>query len=186
MDTRQATRLEYGPVYATEDPTDPDSKESESPSPFNEAFTWSALIVCLAGWTVIGLFLWIPRVIRAVLLFSLSLVQATVTETDLADAGRRLRSAANFYRRGFVGAVDSIRSPRGGEGDPDTEWTIELGLILRETAWALFVWYLLLWAAGFSLITPIDVAAFLTDVDWGALWSGAVDAASSVPHGVGP
>ncbi|NNL30413.1 MAG: hypothetical protein HKO77_05290, partial [Gemmatimonadetes bacterium] len=111
METQQATRLEYGPVYRTEDQMNATSQKKSIAFRLNEAFTWAALIVCLAGWTVVGFFLWIPRVIRAVLMFSLSLVQATVMENDLAGPGRRLRSAANFYRRGFVSAVDSIRPP---------------------------------------------------------------------------
>lgn len=184
MEAQEATRLEYGPVYAAEDPTDSTSEDDETAF-FNEAFTWAALIVCLAGWTVIGLFLWIPRAIRAILLFSLSLVQATVTETDLDAAGRRLRSAANFYRRGFVGAVESIRSSRDADGRSEGGWTIESSLILRETAWALFVWYLILWGAGFAILTPVDLGTLLIGLEWGALWSGIVDTAASIPAAVG-
>ncbi|MBT8488676.1 MAG: hypothetical protein HKN72_10935 [Gemmatimonadetes bacterium] len=184
METQQATRLEYGPVYRTEDQMNATSQKKSIAFRLNEAFTWAALIVCLAGWTVVGFFLWIPRVIRAVLMFSLSLVQATVMENDLAGPGRRLRSAANFYRRGFVSAVDSIRPPEDGGGSSDGDLTIEGGLILRETAWALFVWYLFLWWIDFPMITPVNVATFVGNVDWAGIWSGLVDAAATIPDGV--
>lgn len=187
METQQATRLEYGPVYARQERADATSEDKSIVSRLNEAFTWGALVVCLAGWTVVGFFLWIPRVIRAVLMFSLSLVQATVRETDLAGPGRRLRSAANFYRRGFVSAVDSIRPSeenRGPSGTSDADLSIEGSLILRETAWALFVWYLFLWWVDYPMITPVDVVAFVANVDWAAIWSGLVDAAATIPDGV--
>ena len=70
---------------------------------------------------IIGLFLWIPRVLRAVLGFSVALVHSTLTETNAEAAGRRLRSAANFYRRGFVSAVESIRPPKATQEDRGEE-----------------------------------------------------------------
>ena len=49
--------------------------------------TWGVLAICLAAWSVIGFFLWIPRLVGAVLLFSVALVQSTVTETGAESAG---------------------------------------------------------------------------------------------------
>ena len=185
MKTHQATPvLRYSRSYAVDDDAPEAVMETTKPvSKLNEAVTWGVLGICLAGWSVIGLFLWIPRVMRAVLLFSVALVQSTVAETNAEPAGRRLRSAANFYRRGFVGAVESIRLPRrkheeDREEDSDADWSIESGLIIRETAWAIVVWYMVLWSTGLVQGTPVDLAA----VPWSDMWSGAVEAVASIPE----
>lgn len=181
MKAQEAVVLEYAPVYAEEDPTEVGT--SERVSLVNEVVTWSVLAICLAGWSIIGLFLWIPRVVRAVLLFSVALVQSTMAETGAEHAGRRLRSAANFYRRGFVGAVEAIRSPRE---ETKEEAAAGLGidgrLILRESAWALFVWYLILWAVGFPEVTPVDLVSYLTGLPWSEVWSSTFEALASIPE----
>ena len=183
MNTQEITRLEYGRVHAADRRAERGPDTPERFSALNEAVTWGVLGICLAAWSVIGLFLWIPRLLRAVLIFSVALVQSTVVETGAESAGRRLRSAANFYRRGFVGAVESIRSPRGRrKGDSDEDRGIEPWLILGETAWALFVWYLALWLAGFALLTPNDLVSSLAAAPWSEVGSSAVQALTSIPE----
>lgn len=158
-------------------------QETSRISKMNEAVTWGVLSICLAGWAVVGLFLWIPRVLRAVVAFSVALVHSTLTETNAEAAGRSLRSAANFYRRGFVSAVESIRPPKPehekdqGEGG-GAEGTVPSGPIIRETAWAIVVWYVVVWTTGLLQGTPIDLAA----APWSELWAGAVEAVASIPH----
>jgi hypothetical protein len=78
--------------------------------------------------------------------------------------------------------VESIRPPRrkdeeDREEDSDADWSIESGLIIRETAWAIVVWYLILWTTGLVQGTPVDLAA----VPWSDMWSGAVGAIASIP-----
>ena len=184
MNTQQATPiLRYSRLHEVEESSESraDSTENEI-SKLNEAVTWGALIICLAGWAVIGLFLWIPKVVRAVVLFSVALVHSTLAETGADQAGRRLRSAADFYRRGFVGAVESIRQSGSdddeGAEESDAPPSIESGLILREATWAIVVWYVILWPTGVLEGTPLDLAA----VPWSDLWSGWVETVWSIPE----
>ena len=184
MKTWQETSvLHYDRLYQKAEAIDERPEETPRVSKLNEALTRAILSVCLVGWAVLGFLLWIPRLLRAVLAFSAALIDSTLTETDAAPAGRRLRSAANFYRRGFVSAVESIRVTKSGrEEDPDDERTSQgsapSGLILRETAWAIVVWYVVLWAAGPIRGTALDVGA----LPWSDLWTGMVAAIASIPE----
>jgi hypothetical protein len=180
MKTRQAT-LHYDRLYRSEDAREPPGEKAPRASKLSEAVTWGVLGLCLAGWTLVGLFLWIPRVLRAVLVFSVSLIHATLTETSVEAAGRSLRSAADFYRRGFASAVESIRPPTPeAEGDHDDDprraGSIQPGPIIRETAWAIVVWYVVVWSTGLLQGTPADLAA----VPWSDLWLDAVEAVASI------
>lgn len=184
MSAEQVTPvLRYNRSYVQEEPTDPAEEAIEQPTKLNEGVTWVVLSFCLAAWAVVGFFLWIPRLLRAMAAFSVRLVQSTLTESTAEDAGRSLRSAANFYRRGFIAAVHSIRphaqkteqakesEGQGGSG------AIERGLLVREIAIAVVVWYVILWLTGVVRGTPLDVAL----IPWSDLWSGWVDAVWSVP-----
>jgi hypothetical protein len=183
MSTQQATPiLRYSRSYAVQDATETVAEAEGHVSKLGEGVTWVILSICLVGWAVVGLFLWIPRVLRAVLAFSIALVHSTLTETSTEPAGRSLRSAANFYRRGFVSAVQSIRAPgptdqEGQQDGPAPAGDVRSALIFRETAWAIVVWYVVLWSAGLLQGTPVDPAA----VPWSDLWSGARDGIASIP-----
>jgi hypothetical protein len=180
MKTMQAT-LHYDRLYRREEAREPPGETVPQISKLSEAVTWAVLGFCLAGWAVVGLFLWIPRVLRAVLVFSVSLIHATLTETSAEAAGRSLRSAADFYRRGFASAVESIRPPtpeaeRHHDDDPRRIARVQPGPIIRETAWAIVVWYIVVWSTGLLQGTPADLAA----VPWSDLWLDAVEAVASI------
>jgi hypothetical protein len=184
MSTEQVTPiLRYSRAAVEEQSAEAAEKATERVSKLNEAVTWVVLGVCLLAWAVVGLFLWVPRLLRAMVVFSVRLVQSTLTESTAEAAGRSLRSAANFYRRGFVVAVESIRAhaetdDNGDAGASDEAAGVEPGLLLRETAWAIAVWYVILWSIGPLRGTPLDLAL----VPWSDLWSGWVNAVWSVPE----
>jgi hypothetical protein len=181
MDNQTTPVLHYSRAYAAEQAAEQALDAQPPISRLNEAFTRGALGVCLAGWTVIGFFLWIPRMVRGIAAFSIALVQSTLTETSAEAAGASLRSAANFYRRGFVGAVDAIR-PRAellrDEAHPDAQARVDAGLIVREAAWAIVVWYVILWPTGILEGTPLDLAS----VPWSEYGSTIMLAVASVPE----
>ena len=60
MKPQEATRLEYGRGHAVYEATETASDKPERVSVLNKAVTWSVLGICLAGWSIIGLFLWVP------------------------------------------------------------------------------------------------------------------------------
>ena len=187
MKTQQATPiLRYNRLHQRDEAPETATGVTRRTSRLNEAVTWGILSICLAGWAVVGLFLWIPRVLRAVLAFSVALVYSTLTETTAEPAGRSLRSAANFYRRGFVSAVESIRPPSPEEAEahedaPGATGSVRSAPIVRETAWAMFVWYVAVWSTGLLQGTPVDPAAVPWSDLWSDLWSGAGDAVASIP-----
>ena len=158
--------------------------DAEASSTVNEAVTWIVLGVCLVAWAIIGFLLWIPRVLRAMFLFSVALVQATTTDSSAEDAGTRLRRAAEFYTRGFTRAVQGIRSTtrrdqqesKSGDG-----WHIDIGLILREAGWAAVIWYTILLSFGFAVLTPVDLISQLGEVPWAGIWSSTIQTIESIP-----
>jgi hypothetical protein len=178
----EASVLRYDRLHQRVEASEERAQEIARVSKLNEAVTWAILSICLAGWAVVGFFLWIPRVLRAVLAFSVALISSTLTETDAEAAGRRLRSAATFYRRGFVSAVESIRPPKRGDeedqGDERRSKGVRSGLIIREAAWAIVVWYIVAWALGFLRGTAFDVTA----VPWPDVWARGVEAIASIPE----
>jgi hypothetical protein len=182
MSTERATPvLRYTRTLPKDQPSETTEAAAEHVSKLNEAFTWIVLSGCLAAWAVVGLFLWVPRLLRAMATFSVGLVQSTLTESTAEAAGRTLRSAANFYRRGFVVAVESIRPTTEREEksleDSAKAGRTEPALLVRETVWAIVIWYVLLWLLGPLRGTPLDVAL----VPWSGLWSAWVNAVWSVP-----
>lgn len=183
MEMKQATPvLQYSRSYVEEESPEATAEALRQAPGAGEVVTWAILGICMAAWAVIGLFLWIPRVLRAVVAFSLELVQSTVSETTAEAAGRNLRSAANFYRRGFVSAVEAIRpgtdeSEQGqSEGSEEAE-SLQRALLVRETAWAVVIWYAILWSTGVIRGTSADLAT----VPWGRIWSAWVEAIWAVP-----
>lgn len=192
MKARTTPVLHYGPTYAADEPPEAAGEPTPKRAPkralkVDDLATWCVLGVCLVGWSVVGLFLWIPRLVRAVLLFSVALVQSALAETPAGSAGRRLRSAAEFYRRGFATAVEAVR-PNAEEGTDDEEgedegssWSIDSSLVLRETMWAIVVWYLILWPLGVIPLTPVGIASSIAEVPWSAMWSHIVDTIAAVP-----
>ncbi len=183
MEIKQSTPvLQYSRSYVEEKSPEEAAEALKQASGVSEAVTRVILGICMAAWAVIGLFLWIPRVLRAVVAFSLELVQSTVSETTADAAGRNLRSAANFYRRGFVGAVEAIRPSTDGDEQGQSEVSKEAesaqrALLVRETAWAIVIWYAILWSTGIIRGTSADLAT----VPWGRIWSAWVEAIWSVP-----
>jgi hypothetical protein len=183
MKTLEAPVLRYDRMCA-DDATEAAPAAPARISRMSEAVTMCVLGVCLAAWSIIGLFLWIPRLVRAVLAFSVSLVHSTVAETGAQAAGRRLRSAANFYRRGFATALESVRAGHeDSEEGEDVEGAarVRWGPIIREAALALFVWYLILSPTG-VVPTPVALMSWLGAVPWSELWSSVIGAVASIPN----
>lgn len=172
----QAEELVYTPPSREQE----EKEKTESVSWITEILTWTFVGVCLAVWAGIGFLLWIPRLLRSMVKFSVALMQATITESTADEAARDLRSAADFYKRGFSGAVSAIRSTRGEQ--PEGGRHIEAGPLMREVAWAMAFWYAVLWAMGVSVWTPADFWSAFNELPWGELWNRVVAAVAVVPE----
>jgi hypothetical protein len=144
--------------------------------------TWSIRGIYLTAWAIVGIFLWVPRLIGALLLFSLSRVRSALLGRSAAEAGRHLRSAADFYR-GFVRAMEAVRAPAEGEPlEAEGPPPVAPRPILPEIAWAVLVWYVVLWPAGIVEATPVDLASSIAAAPWSEMWAGAVHAIASIPE----
>jgi hypothetical protein len=141
------------------------------------AIAWSKRGVFLTAWAIVGIALWIPKLLGAVLLYGVALGQSTLKGPSAGPAGAHLRRAADFYQ-GFVDTMDSIGSPHPTQA---AQTRFPPRPLLRDLAWAAFVWYAILASVGLIHPTPVDLASSLATASWPEMWSGAVEAVASIP-----
>ncbi len=126
--------------------------------------TWAILSVVLVLWAVVGALFWIPLLIRAMLRFSVSLLEASFEGQRPVEAARVLKSAVSFYRRGFVVAIEAVTG-KGAE-DRESRPTTE-NRLLMEVMWALLVWYFIALLFGWIQASPVDLWDWLVSIPWG-------------------
>lgn len=133
--------------------------------------TWGILSVVLALWAVVGALFWIPLLIRAMLRFSISLIEASFEGQKPVEAARVLKNAVSFYRRGFVVAVEAVtgKGTDERESGPTTE-----NRLLMEVLWALLVWYFIALFLGWIQASPVDLWDWLVSIPWGEHFSDLV------------
>lgn len=176
--------MNYNPTvdYRSDRPALAQEARDEERSWITEIATWGALAICVAVWAVVGFLLWLPLLLRHIVAFIVSLTYATLTDGDMADAARRLRGAASFYRRGFESAVGSVLFGRDGTSSPESSPRRSLSArpILLECAWALVVWYPVLLWLGVAEWTPADVWSSIAGLPWSEVATDVVTAVSAV------
>ena len=156
----------------------PDAQQ-EPRSRITEVATRVALSVAVAIWAVVGFLIWVPLLLRRIATFVVELTYVTLTDGDPNPAAKRLRAAANFYRRGFVTAVRSVLTPGEGAADagPGPDTSTPARPILQEVAWALVVWYPVLLWLGIAEWTPEDLWNAAAAVPWQEIGMDVVDGA---------
>jgi hypothetical protein len=143
--------------------------ESRPPPPLtavNRVFsviTWAVLGIVLALWLVVGAVFWIPLLLRAVIRFSFSLLHAVLLGHQPTAAARVLRDSVSFYKRGFVAAVEAVTKE---ELDGETDGPGMGKRLLAELLWAMPVWYLILFGAGWLDVSPVDMWVWITSIEW--------------------
>jgi hypothetical protein len=128
---------------------------------------WMGLGISLLMWAVFGFILWIPLMVRATFSFSVSLVHATLTTQTAERAGLVLKDAINFYRRGFLVAIDAIQG--NVTADPDEvprERGLSASFTLNQLAWAVVAWYFMLLFVGIVETSPLDMWRAIAAVPW--------------------
>jgi hypothetical protein len=143
---------------------------------------WSVRGMYLVAWGLVGILVWVPRLLGGVLLFLTSRAHCTLTGRCASSAERPLRSAAELYRS-FVTAVDAVQAPDEGSPLQETEHQTPIGLrsLVPQIAWAAFVWYLVLWPAGVIEATPVDFASSFATAPWSEMWAGTLRSLASIP-----
>jgi len=123
---------------------------------------WCIQGVYLTGWAALGIVLWIPQLLGASLLWAISLVRRALKGTKSPRPGREVSRAADLYGR-FVGVMESVRT-NGGRTPSDSERRRGPWRTLGVIAWAVLVWYLVLWPAGVVRVTPVELGTSLTAI----------------------
>ena len=148
------------------------------------ALTWLIVATALGIWLLIGFIFWVPLLIRAGIAFSIEVMNATMTGRNADAAGLMLSRAVNFYRAGFVTAIEAIQDKpssqyrTGPQIVRDRPWVedeeddeLEVGLdprgFLNEVGWTVLIWYLIASAVGWTAWTPARALGEFFAIDWG-------------------
>jgi len=126
--------------------------------------TWIILVVVLVVWALVGAIFWIPLLIRAMLRFCLSLIEAMFEGHKPTTAARSLRDAVSVYKRGFVVAIEVVTREEVEDGQEGR--TTENRLLL-EVLWALLVWYFIFLLMGWIQASPRDLLDWFLSIPWG-------------------
>ena len=138
--------------------------------------TWLIVATAMLVWLMIGFFFWVPLLIRAGIGFSVEVVNATLAGRSAEAAGVMLRRAVDFYRSGFVIAIEAIQertdgtdSTPGRTHDTQTK-SRKSGYhargFLNEVAWTVLIWYLLASVVGWTSWTPVWAFGEFLDIEW--------------------
>ncbi len=155
----------------TEEPGDEPPAEMKPETPFSKAathiltgLTWAILGIVLSVWALIGMVFWIPLLLRAMLRFSLSLLEAVFEGQRPTDSARILRDAVSFYRRGFVVAVEAVTKE---EIEDEYRESTEGNRLVMEVFWAVLVWYFIFLWWGWVQASPFDIWNWFVGLPWG-------------------
>ena len=139
------------------------------------ALTWLIVATAMLVWLLIGFFFWVPLLVRAGIGFSVEVVNATLTGRSAEAAGVMLKRAVDFYRSGFVIAIEAIqdraerRAPRQvvpQYNDEEGQIGIDARGFLNEVGWTILIWYLLASVLGWTTWTPLRVVGEFLDIEW--------------------
>jgi hypothetical protein len=121
---------------------------------------------------VVGIVFWIPLMVRTMVRFSVSLVQATLDGDRPTEAARTMQDAVSFYLRGFRVAIEAVE----GEPVPERRTTTPIRgrRLFRELVWALVIWYLILIPLNLAW-SPAELWVWLTAWPWDGWMSGLAD-----------
>jgi hypothetical protein len=128
-----------------------------------QVLTWAILAVVLLVWAVVGAIFWIPLLLRAMLRFSISLIEAMFVGQRPTQAAKILRDSVHFYRRGFVVAVEVVT--REDVPDERKQPAVESRLLF-EVFWAALVWYLVFLWMGWIQTSPLDLWHWFMSIPW--------------------
>lgn len=171
QNSREAPMLHYrDPASATAEGTP--TEDHSFGARFLKGLTRAILVVVLGVWALVGLVFWIPLMVRTMVRFSVSLVQATLDGERPTDAARTLQDSVSFYQRGFRVAIEAI------DGEPIGErrgrHPIHGERLFRELLWALVIWYLIMIPLNLAW-SPFELWGWITAWPWGNWFDAAVN-----------
>jgi hypothetical protein len=150
------------PVEVEEDQPAP-TRVARANNKILQALTWAILAVVLLVWAVVGAIFWIPLLLRAMLRFTISLIEAMFAGQRPTRGARILRDAVGFYRGGFVVAVEAVTREDVPE---DRRQPAGESRLLFEVFWAALVWYFIFLWVGWIQTSPVDLWHGFLDLPW--------------------
>ncbi len=109
---------------------------------FNFVFVWIFFV-----WTLVGFFVWIPLLIRTILLVSTFMILIAISYSGTVgrcDLMRNLNSAISFYSDGFTSISSILKDIQNGSRNSNSsvrrEINIEWEPVLLGTLYTLFFW----------------------------------------------
>jgi len=145
----------------------PTSPYVEATNRFFQGLTWAILAIVLLFWAVFGAIFWIPLLLRAMLRFSISLIEGMFEGRKPTESARILRNAVDFYRRGFIVAVEVVTREEVAEEHQEKGEPARENRLLLEVLWAILVWYFLFLWFGWIQSSPVDLWNWFWSVPWG-------------------
>lgn len=132
-------------------PDGPGGRVSQSESEVHNwlltAIRYVVLVVTMAIWTVLGFFVWVPLLFRAILLLSGAVLYSSLVNRETARAEARLRHAIGFFPSGYIHISNAIRGQQSKDDDDDDESSLHWVRVVFHVAAELFIsgvfWYLL-------------------------------------------
>lgn len=125
-----------------------------------------ATVMVLVLWTIIGLIVWVPMLLRMVAYFCGVILISSFRKVDVHQAQKRLDFAIQFYSNGFRKIIRSYSETalEPGEHLQNNE-PIDLAEFLKQ-AFVDLAWALLFWVVILAVIVPVTVFAVLTPIGW--------------------
>lgn len=136
--------------------------------------TWLIVATAMGVWLLIGFVFWIPLLVRAGIGFSVEVVNATLTGRSAEAAGTMLKRAVDFYRSGFVTAIEAVQDRQRGtpvRGPYARDGEAEVGVsprgFINELGWTVLIWYLIASGLGLTEWTPLRAVSEFFSIEWG-------------------
>lgn len=95
------------------------------------------LVVNVLLWSAIGLFFWIPLLVRSTAVFSAAILSSAMAGSRPDGAVHTLHTAIEFYPKGFSLIFESLFA-RKASGNVTVQ--LHFWKLLLELLWASFVW----------------------------------------------
>jgi len=118
----------------------------------------------LGVWSIIGLIVWIPLLLRVVSIYSFSIIPLTLSgnKAALKRVSQALQAATTFYVNGFKLALSALSADKPDEFNDETnEPSLSLDSTLKELLISLAFWGLAFFSIGLIPIAIICGVTFL-------------------------
>lgn len=166
------------PELDLDQPIDEPVRESaERQSSKTERIEHVITLITDSLWAGIGLVLWLPQIVRVVIISAMRLIHAMLTRQPIDSIRGSIRRVAHFYGNGFLSRGQSRRS--GSYGSTDLRfgrfvlevlwvgvvWLLALRIISQNAFDAAWTWLATVAVAGWELVVRVagTIAAYLPD-----------------------